>query len=313
MNMRGWIWGCVVVLMPTPTLALEITFPVNSTLGQEQIIPHDSYEMPIAPWGKNGIKTVSTKGEITRQAWKLASSNLSTLQILDPLVKQLETLGYEIVFQCETEQCGGFDFRYNTDILPEPAMHVDLGDFRYLAARKPGADYPEFVTVFISRSSDAGYVQITRVGAPSPVTTVIESTKSPEPENRFDPDRPIDQILAQQGHFILEDLRFQTGSSALGEGPFDSLRLLANYLKEHPNKHATLVGHTDAEGSLEGNIALSKKRAGSVMNRLIKEFGIPVDQISAEGNGYLSPRATNETEDGRTKNRRVEVILTSTQ
>ena len=156
-------------------------------------------------------------------------------------------------------------------------------------------------------------MQIIRVGAPSPVTAIYTSTKSPEPEIRFDPDRPIDQILAQQGHFVLEDLRFQTGSSTLGEGPFDSLRLLAEFLKSHPEKHATLVGHTDAEGSLSGNIALSKKRARSVKARLVSQYNIPSDQISAEGNGYLSPRSTNETEDGRTKNRRVEVILTSTR
>ncbi len=313
MNMRGWIWVSAAIFLPISGYALELKFPANSTLATERIIEHDSYEMPIAPWDETGLKTISTKGEITRQAWRLATSNLTTLQILEPLIQQFESLGYEIVFQCDTEQCGGFDFRYAADILPEPAMHIDLGDFRYLAARKPGADYPEFISAIVSRSRDAGFVQIIRVGAPSPVTAINASTKSPEPEIRFDPDRPIDQILAQQGHFILEDLRFNTGSSNLGDGPFDSLRLLAKFLAAHPEKHATLVGHTDAEGSLEGNIALSKKRARSVKARLISEYNISSDQLSAEGNGYLSPRSTNETEDGRTKNRRGEVILTSTQ
>jgi outer membrane protein OmpA-like peptidoglycan-associated protein len=74
-----------------------------------------------------------------------------------------------------------------------------------------------------------------------------------------------------------------------------------------------IVGHTDASGGLEANIALSRKRAQAVRNVLIEAFGVPAAQIQAEGVGYLSPRASNLTEAGRTQNRRVEVMLTSTQ
>ena len=72
-----------------------------------------------------------------------------------------------------------------------------------------------------------------------------------------------------------------------------------------------LVGHTDAVGALEGNIRLSKKRAEAVMRRLIDGYGVDPVQLSAEGIGYLSPRASNATEEGRRLNRRVEVVLLS--
>jgi OOP family OmpA-OmpF porin len=74
-----------------------------------------------------------------------------------------------------------------------------------------------------------------------------------------------------------------------------------------------LVGHTDALGSLAGNTDLSRARAVSVRERLIAEYAVPAAQLTAEGVGYLAPRATNQTEDGRARNRRVEAIVTSTR
>ena len=112
---------------------------------------------------------------------------------------------------------------------------------------------------------------------------------------------------------MLGDLTFETGSSDLGAGDFASLRALADYLAERPGRRVTLVGHTDSSGSLEGNIALSKRRAGSVMDRLIRDYGVARRQIDAQGIGYLAPIANNLTETGREQNRRVEVIMTSTE
>ena len=74
-----------------------------------------------------------------------------------------------------------------------------------------------------------------------------------------------------------------------------------------------LVGHTDASGGLDVNIAVSRQRAQSVRQRLIDRYDIPARQVDAQGVGYLSPRASNLTEAGRQKNRRVEVMMTSTE
>jgi OOP family OmpA-OmpF porin len=73
-----------------------------------------------------------------------------------------------------------------------------------------------------------------------------------------------------------------------------------------------LVGHTDASGGLDGNIALSRKRAESVRQRMTDRYGIPAAQVDAQGVGYLSPRASNLSDTGRDQNRRVEVMMTST-
>ena len=74
-------------------------------------------------------------------------------------------------------------------------------------------------------------------------------------------------------------------------------------------KRVALVGHTDSVGSLDGNITVSRSRAQSVRDALVRGLGVPAAQVDAQGAGYLSPIATNDTEDGRTANRRVEAVL----
>jgi OOP family OmpA-OmpF porin len=118
--------------------------------------------------------------------------------------------------------------------------------------------------------------------------------------------------LWAQGRAILADLEFTSGAADLGAGPFQSLAMLAQFLQDHPNSRVALVGHTDAVGALEGNIALSRRRAAQVVARLVADYGIDTARLQAEGMGFLAPIASNRTAEGRLANRRVEVILLDT-
>ncbi len=193
-------------------------------------------------------------------------------------------------------------------------MHVDLGDFRYISAKRGDAD--DYLSLMISRSATGGIVQLDFLGdaAPDSAPVVVVAAQSdPAPATANGATGDVAQTLATVGRLSLEDLTFATGSSELSEGVYPSLARLAAYLLANPDKTVALVGHTDAEGSLAGNIALSQRRAASVLERLVSVYGVPRRQMEAEGVGYLSPRMSNLTEEGRRKNRRVEVILTSTQ
>jgi outer membrane protein OmpA-like peptidoglycan-associated protein len=69
-----------------------------------------------------------------------------------------------------------------------------------------------------------------------------------------------------------------------------------------------VVGHTDNVGTVEANMKLSKDRADAVVNALITKFGIPAARLKSYGVASLSPVATNDNEEGRAKNRRVEMV-----
>ena len=120
---------------------------------------------------------------------------------------------------------------------------------------------------------------------------------------------PLGEGLAKRGSVALDDLIFASSAADLEAGEYASLEALAAFLRANPDSKVVLVGHTDASGGLEGNIALSRERAASVRAAMINSYDIPSDQISANGVGYLAPRDNNLTDQGRTRNRRVEVML----
>lgn len=290
--------------------AMTLEFPALSTPVAETHSNGDSVFLPVSAFMDGRIQGVNAEGAVRKQSWRVGTGNMTTLQILGPLRDQLEHEGYDILYECEAALCGGFDFRFELDTFPEPDMHVALGDYRYLAAQKIKDGLPEYASLIVSRSGNAGFVQLTQVGkaAAAPVK-VTASTKAP-PTATINPG-PVGEQLESAGHATLRDLVFKVGKSELGEGDFASLAALAEYLRARPDRSVVLVGHTDSQGSLAGNIALSKRRASAVAAYLIETYGIDPAQISADGVGFLSPVASNLTPEGRAQNRRVEVVLTS--
>lgn len=323
---------CLVALSG-PSGALPLTFPgpADETGARAEVLT--SYRMPVGPYDQGAVETRLTEGPLNQTAWRIAMPGLTTLQLLQPLRDQVAEAGFKVIYECEAVTCGGFDFRYATEVLPEPEMHVDLGDYRYLAAERSTADGPEYLSLIVSRAVDQGFVQVTRVGkAALPKPGMTASTKSPLPLGSPEAAAPGTQVLAAApaqgllaapsgslaerlrggGAQVLPDLVFASGAAALSDGQFASLDEVSTFLKSNPQARVMLVGHTDASGGLEANIALSRQRAQSVRQRLLKELDVPASQVEAEGVGFLSPRAPNDTEEGRLANRRVEVMLLST-
>ncbi|MDD2338527.1 MAG: OmpA family protein [Geobacteraceae bacterium] len=84
---------------------------------------------------------------------------------------------------------------------------------------------------------------------------------------------------------------------------------VAEFLKKYPKTTSVIEGHTDNRGSYKYNIKLSERRADSVRNYLIENFGIESERLSTKGYGYTKPIASNKTAEGRQKNRRVDAII----
>lgn len=107
---------------------------------------------------------------------------------------------------------------------------------------------------------------------------------------------------------ILENVHFETGESRLLEGSATELDLLAEYLLENPEISIILTGHTDNIGTTAANMNLSRERALSVKNYLVGK-GVAKTRIEAQGMGESRPIASNDTEEGRQKNRRTEISI----
>lgn len=318
-------WAAMVLpLMAAPEVQLQFPAPAEETAQRHETMT--STKIAFGPYAKGEITTEQASGNLQQVAWRLDMPRASTLELMDGLRKQVIAAGFAPRFECETDDCGGFDFRYSADILPEPDMHVDLGDFRYLAAERQGVEGKEYLTLMVSRSPQQGYVQLTHiggvarplvVGTPALMLTAATKAQSTAQQQVLTLRPAVSGTIAGQldqgSAIVLEDLIFESGSSSLMEGSYASLEQLAGWLKTNPNKSITLVGHTDASGGLANNVALSKKRAESVRQFILRTFDVPAAAIAADGVGPLAPRASNLDDEGRKKNRRVEVLPTSTQ
>ena len=108
--------------------------------------------------------------------------------------------------------------------------------------------------------------------------------------------------------FAFDQITFETDSAALTPDSADQIAQLATVLKEYPSINVSVEGHTDNIGDPAVNKKLSEDRAASVKAALIDK-GVPADRVSSMGWGAEKPVASNDTEEGKLKNRRVEITL----
>lgn len=306
-----WAAASLQLGLAHPGAAQELSLPPGVQPTQDTATANDAYDLPTGPWAEGLIPTRRIEGKVIRQAWTIPARQITTLQLIAPLRTQLETQGFQILLDCDSASCGGFDFRFGTQVLPPPAMFVDLTEYRFLSAGRQQDDGSfSGVSVWASRSDDTAYLQIIRAGQ-APITS--EQIRPDGPRLTSEADLSLTAALESTGRYVLDDLEFQTGSAELGGGDFISLAALAAYLQANATRRIALVGHTDSVGALDGNIALSKRRARSVRDRLVAAYGADPGRVAAEGMGYLSPVASNLTPEGREANRRVEAVLISVE
>lgn len=294
--------GILLALVPAVCLAQSLTMPNAARLLSDRTSALDSYELPIKPFADGALPVRRFEGRIERKTWRINGTASTTLQLIGPLRDQLRAEGYDLVLDCADRSCGGFDFRFETEVVPAPDMHVDIGNYRFVSAIR-GPD--EAISILVSRSGTAAYFQIIHATPPHREPSVEVTPSKPVEADPFD----LAGRLEARGRVTLTDLDFDTGEGALLPGSHDSLAQLAAYLAAHPDQRIVLVGHTDSTGPLETNIALSKQRAGAVRSRLVDKYDVAPARVDAEGVGYLAPIASNLTVEGREANRRVEAIL----
>ncbi len=119
----------------------------------------------------------------------------------------------------------------------------------------------------------------------------------------------INEAMEEEGKFALYGVFFDTGKSVIKPESETALNTVVEYLNANPAAKIVVVGHTDNTGGYDANTLLSKARATSVKNWLITKGKISATRLKAEGAGQFCPAATNKTEEGKAKNRRVEIVL----
>jgi outer membrane protein OmpA-like peptidoglycan-associated protein len=118
----------------------------------------------------------------------------------------------------------------------------------------------------------------------------------------------IAKRLDISGQVILSGILFDFNKSQLKPDSRPALDEIAGFLKQDPARKVYLVGHTDNVGGFDSNMQLSQARADAVVADLVTTYGISPARLKGHGAGPLAPIASNVTDGGRARNRRVELI-----
>jgi len=114
--------------------------------------------------------------------------------------------------------------------------------------------------------------------------------------------------LITEGKLVSYGIYFDVNKDVVKPESYGTLKDIATVLNENPDVRVKITGHTDSDGADDANLDLSKRRAASVMNELVKTFGIDASRMEADGMGETQPVAPNDSPSNKALNRRVEFI-----
>jgi OmpA-OmpF porin, OOP family len=114
--------------------------------------------------------------------------------------------------------------------------------------------------------------------------------------------------IESNGHMVVTGILFDTAKADMKPESTPALEEVAKLLQQNAGLKLFVVGHTDNVGPLAANVDLSKRRAAAVVQALTAQYKIAADRLAPFGNGPYAPVASNDSEDGRALNRRVELV-----
>jgi OOP family OmpA-OmpF porin len=114
--------------------------------------------------------------------------------------------------------------------------------------------------------------------------------------------------LNSTGHVSVYGIYFDTGKAEIKPESDTAIAQISKLLKTNESLKLYVVGHTDNVGTIDANMKLSKDRADAVVNSLVTKYGVPAMRLKSYGVASLAPVGSNDTEEGRAKNRRVELV-----
>ena len=274
------------------------------------------YRVPVGP--VTGYRTIgewiNTQGRVTRIFYAFEGSERTHEEIWQNYSKALRDAGFEILGEGSpkgrpgAQQVGGRTWQgvvFAANPWTDANAHVNTlaagtstqGGSAAVVARKERAAGTAYVIVNIEQHSDRY------------VGTLVDIVEVEEAETGLvsvDPEA-LGRGIVEYGRVVLDGIVFDYDKATLRAESGDALAAIVRYLGDHPDKNFYVVGHTDSRGTFAYNLGLSRDRARAVVEAL-KERGIASERLEPHGVGPLVPVFSNETDAGRERNRRVELV-----
>lgn len=292
-------------------LPLLSRYPGSFLVGQEHR-EFDEVTVPTGPYAEQPdftqafASTRSFEGKVDKLFYH-GPKGRSALEVYANYQEALTKAGFEVLFTCKGEDGCGKNFSYGF----ETANPLPTGN---IVAQQgiPDAERPRYLLARLKR--DTGDVYVAMLAADlvqrdnSGVFITLVETKPMQTGMVVVDVSALDRALKDEGKVILYGVYFDFDSAVVKPESKPQLDQIAELLRKEPALKLLITGHTDNKGDFAYNMKLSTERAAAVVAALVSGYGIDPSRLSSAGLGSTSPVAPNDTEEGRAKNRRVELV-----
>ena len=261
----------------------------------------DEFTLPLGKTAEQGFaKSQHLEGKVTRIVY-VAPQGRTVLEVFRNYQGALKKAAFETLFACGPQDCAGpgsSSGRVYGNGDYDDYWGPDHG-IRYISAKLARPEGDVYVSLLVddqgpdSRANAELYVIEVKPMESGLIT--VDATSLANDINRT-------------GHASVYGIYFDTGKADVKPESDATLKEIAKLLQGHPQLRLYVVGHTDNQGALDMNMDLSRRRAEAVLAALTTKYAVPAARLKAFGCGPYSPVASNDSEDGRAKNRRVELV-----
>ena len=252
-------------------------------------VDFDRYPLALGVENNRPSNVQNIEGKVTKIGY-VNPTGRSAVEIYRNYDEALKKAGFEMLWSCEANACGQPMYWNPVNGLTASGS---LRENRYLTVRGKVGD--QTVTVAIAVNATGTTVHIIEAKAMEGGLVTASAAE-------------LAAGLDRDGHISVYNIYFDTGKADLRPESKPALDEVAALLKNRAGLRLMVVGHTDSTGAHDLNMRLSADRAAAVVKALTGTYGVAAVRLSAHGAGPLAPVASNRTDEGKAKNRRVDLV-----
>lgn len=300
----------------------EFTLPLSTLEKVGDDVRDARNNLRFAPKAK-----LDLEGKVTRLAYVLPAGR-SPLEVLRNYQDEIQAGGGSVSFECKGAECGG-DAESGSDhggghsgllemVFPREAIvsrdfsngncaiNSHHADQRFFAAKLPGPAGAAQLAVMTYTLKDSLYCKA--LNDRTIAVVVLVESKQREQKMVTVAASEMAQAIDQTGKVALYGILFDFDKADIKPESKAQLDEIGALLKADASLKLLVVGHTDNQGGMTYNLELSRRRAVAVVAALEQQYGIGAARLTAQGFGSAAPVASNDSDAGRAKNRRVELV-----
>jgi len=314
--------------LPAADLAGAKDHPLLKRFRGSEIVAYeykrfDAYELQTSTFSRYDFSTkkrefvkppLKVEGALTR-IWYEAAGDASAVELIRNYQNEMKSAGFQILYDSSVDP-GPHHWVNFLATFSSDTINTNRGYYVFYAAEK---DAIRTLSAVLKRAEGDVYVYLTAIEWAKDVAVykarrgayiavdIVEEKAMTQNMVLVSADE-MSKAIQANGRVALYGIFFDFNKTEIKPESKPTLEQISKLLQRQPQLKVLVVGHTDNVGDLNFNLDLSRRRAEAVVTELTRQFGVAANRLSAHGVAFLAPLASNASEEGRAKNRRVELV-----